>query len=256
LTLSTPSDRLDSTARTDHPGPSSRKVLALNGVGVRYGRHRRLIRRDQDAFWALRGVSLELLAGETLGVIGRNGAGKSTLLRLIAGIIRPDEGTIEDFGAQASLLSLQVGFVDHLSGRENAILSGLLLGMGRREIESKMGSIIDFAELEEFIDEPIRAYSSGMRARLGFSIGIHVEPDILVIDEILGVGDAEFNEKSQRAMQQKIRSDRTVVLASHSPRLIASVCNRAVWIERGRIRESGPTEAVLQQYAASQRGTS
>jgi lipopolysaccharide transport system ATP-binding protein len=199
-------------------------------------------------FWALEDVSLTVNRGETLGVIGRNGAGKSTLLRLLAGIIRPDRGIVENLGYQSTLLSLQVGFVDYLSGRENVILSGMLLGMHRREIEEKMASIIEFAELGEFIDQPIQTYSSGMRARLGFSTALHVEPDILLIDEVLGVGDAEFKEKSTRAMRERMRSDRTVVLVSHSLGLIRSVCDRVVWIEKGRNREEGDPKTVGKSY--------
>jgi lipopolysaccharide transport system ATP-binding protein len=202
-------------------------------------------------FWALEDVSLDLFLGETLGVIGRNGAGKSTLLRLLAGIIKPDRGRMETHGYQATLLSLQVGFVDYLTGRENVVISGLLLGMTRSEIEEKMSSIVAFAELEDFIDEPIQTYSSGMRARLGFATAVHVEPEILLIDEILGVGDAEFKEKSKRVMREKMSSHHTVVLVSHSLDLIRSVCDRVVWIEKGRTRMEGRAEDVMGAYEAS-----
>jgi len=220
-------------------------------VGVYYRRRTGLLSRRRVEFWALKEVSLDLYVGETLGVVGRNGAGKSTLLRLLAGIIRPDRGTLETHGFQATLLSLQVGFVDYLTGRENVVISGLLLGMTRTEVEEKMDSIVAFAELEEFIDEPIQTYSSGMRARLGFSTAVHVEPDILLIDETLGVGDAEFQEKSKRVMQEKMRSDRTVVLVSHSLGLIRSVCDRVVWIEQGRTQMEGDPEEVLRAYRES-----
>lgn len=230
---------------TEHNGP---KVLELINAGVSYHRKRGRLPWRHKKFWALKNVSMELFQGETLGIIGRNGAGKSTLLRLLAGIIRPDRGRFVDYGQQATLLSLQVGFVDHLSGHENAILSGMLLGMDRKEIEEKMPSIVDFAELADFIDEPIATYSSGMRARLGFSTALHVEPDILLIDEVLGVGDAEFKEKSKKAMREQLRSNKTVVIISHSINLIREVCDRTVWIDRGQTRMMGSTPEVTHAY--------
>lgn len=217
-------------------------VLALDHVGVYYQR------RGSTPHWALEDISLSLSKGETLGVIGRNGAGKSTLLRLLAGIIRPDRGKYINNGYQASLLSLQVGFVGHLSGRENIILSGLLLGMNLRGIKEKIDEVIEFAELEEFIDEPIETYSSGMKARLGFSAAFHVDPDILLIDEVLGVGDAEFVEKSKEVMRKRIRSDKTVVLVSHNANVVRALCDRSVWIDKGRSVAEGRTTEVLEKY--------
>jgi len=223
-------------------------MISLRNVGVYYRRKRNPIRGGSDIFWALKDVSLDLYSGEALGVIGRNGAGKTTLLKLLAGLIRPDRGTVINNGCQASLLSLQVGFLPHLSGRENAILSGLLLGLKRKEIETKMDEIISFAELEEFIDQPINTYSTGMKARLGFSVAFQMDPDILLIDETLGVGDADFNKKSSAVMQEKIRSDKTVVLVSHSASMIRQLCDRAVWIESGITRVEGDTKTVLDSY--------
>ena len=220
-------------------------VLALRNVGVFYQR------RGGVRHWALEDVSIDLAQGETLGVIGRNGAGKSTLVRLLSGIIRPDRGEYVNHGYQASLLSLQVGFVSHLSGRENIVLTGLLLGMSLRDIRSRLDEIVAFAELEEFIDEPIDTYSSGMRARLGFSAAFHVDPDVLLIDEVLGVGDAEFVEKSKAVMQERIRSDKTVVLVSHNANVVRSLCDRVVWIDRGRTVAEGKTDEVLGLYQAS-----
>lgn len=227
----------------------STEVLTLRNVGVFYQRRR--ILGSGAKMWALRDVSMTVYQGETLGVIGRNGAGKSTLLRLLAGILLPDRGTLTNHGYQVSLLSLQVGFVQHLSGRENVMLSGLLLGMPRSEIASKMESIISFAELDAFIDEPIATYSAGMRARLGFSIAFHVDPAVLLVDEVLGVGDAEFAEKSKKVMKEKIRSDKTVILVSHSTETIRSLCDRAVWIHKGKSLKEGPTDEVLDAYLAS-----
>lgn len=204
--------------------------------------------RRAEGFWAIKDLSMELWRGETLGVVGRNGAGKSTLLRLLAGITRPDVGEYVNHGYQATLLSLQVGFVPHLSGRENVMLSGLLLGLQRKEIEERMADIVAFAELEDFINQPIQTYSSGMRARLGFSTAFYVDPDILLIDEVLGVGDAAFVKKSKKVMREKISSDTTVVLVSHSASAIRSVCDRAVWIDGGRVQLDGDTEEVLAAY--------
>jgi lipopolysaccharide transport system ATP-binding protein len=234
----------------DSTGPprTGAVALELDHVGVAYRRRRGLLRSPQPAFWAIENLSLRLYVGETLGVIGRNGAGKSTLLRLLAGIIRPNRGRYVDFGYQATLLSLQVGFVPYLSGRENVILSALLLGLKRSEVEERMPEIVAFAELEEFIDEPIQTYSSGMRARLGFSTAFHVSPDILLIDETLGVGDAAFVEKSKAVMRDRIRSETTVVLVSHSTTEIHSLCDRVIWIERGRQMMEGRTEEVLDAY--------
>lgn len=223
-------------------------VLELRNVGLRYQRGGAILRRRDTGFWALRDVTMDLYAGETLGVIGRNGAGKSTLLRLLAGIIRPDRGELINHGFRTTLLSLQVGFVPDLSGRKNIILSGLLLGLSLSEIKEKLASIIEFAELEDFIDEPIRTYSSGMRARLGFSAAFHVDPDVLLIDEVLGVGDAGFVEKSTAVMKERIRSDRTVVLVSHSAASVRSLCDRAVWIDRGTVLLSGGVEEVVGAY--------
>ncbi len=230
------------------------RLLRLENVGVSYTRRGGL--RRQPPFWALEDVSLEIFRGETLGVIGRNGVGKSTLLRLLAGIIRPDRGSISfDRPCHISLLSLQVGFIPQLTGRENAVLSGMLLGMRRKEIEARMGEIIAFAELEDFIDQPISTYSTGMRARLGFSVAFQADPDILLVDEVLGVGDAEFREKSARAMRQKICSNRTVVLVSHNPQTIRNLCDRALWVEKGcTLLESDP-DSVLAAYTDTLKST-
>ncbi len=226
-------------------------VIRLDNASVCYRRGLATLFRRPKGFWALREITLDVYQGETLGIVGRNGAGKSTLLRLIAGIMRPDIGTISNPGLRAGMLSLQVGFLDHLSGRENAVLSGLLLGMQRREIEEKLDSIVQFAEIEEFIDEPIATYSSGMRARLGFSVAFHADPDILLVDEVMGVGDSEFREKSKKVMLEKINSDKTVVLVSHSENLIREMCQRVAWIEKAKIVQVGPTEEVLSAYNAS-----
>ncbi len=229
--------------------PSNMPILSLNRVGLAF-RQGGLKIRTRRHFWVLQDISFDLYAGETLGVIGRNAAGKSTLLRLLAGIIRHDRGTFVNHAQSVVLLSLQAGFVPYLSGRENAMLSGLLLGLNRAEVEDKMPSIIDFSELGDFIDLPLSSYSSGMRARLGFSVAYQVDPDILLIDETLGVGDEAFQAKSSRAMHQRIRSDRTIVLVSHTPGTISKLCDRAVWIEEGVTRAVGEVAGVIDAYHA------
>jgi lipopolysaccharide transport system ATP-binding protein len=196
----------------------------------------------------LKNISFDLHRGETLGIIGRNGAGKSTLLRMIAGIIEPDAGKIVNHGARVSLLALGVGFMPFLTGRENAMLSGMLLGMRRREILNRMDAIIEFSGLGEFIDQPLRTYSSGMTARLGFSVSIQSTPDALLIDEVLGVGDEDFRKKSTEEMKRLIRSDTAIILVSHSIPVINELCNRAILIDEGTIKSAGLTADVLEKY--------
>lgn len=222
-------------------------ILELHNIGVAYRRGRNPFRHNY--YWALKDVSLDLQHGETLGVIGRNGVGKSTLLKVIAGIIAPDKGEIIQADCRASLLSLQVGFVAQLTGRENAVLSGMLLGSPRKKIEVAMDKIIDFAELEDFIDEPVHSYSSGMKARLGFSVAMQADPEILLIDEVLGVGDTAFREKSADEIRRRIRSDRSVILVSHNANMMQKLCNRVVWIEQGVTRAMGDPAEVLEAYA-------
>jgi lipopolysaccharide transport system ATP-binding protein len=196
----------------------------------------------------LNDISFEIHRGETIGVIGRNGAGKSTMLRLIAGILEPDGGRIVNHGARVSLLSLGVGFVPHLSGRQNAMLSGMLLGLRRNEIAQRMDAIMEFSDLGVFFDQPLHTYSSGMRARLGFSVAIQVDSDILLIDEVLGVGDEEFRIKSTAEMKRLIKSDKTVVLVSHSLPTVKELCDNVIWIEGGVVKAAGDTETLLKLY--------
>jgi len=221
-------------------------VLSVKGVGVTYRRMTGFLRTDR--FEALRDVSFDLRQGESLGIIGGNGAGKSTLLRVLNGIIRPDKGVIVNNAHSVALLSLQLGFDPNLSGRDNAIISGLLLGFRRKEVQDKLEEIISFSELDNFIDYPLHTFSAGMRARLGFSVAFHMEPDILLVDEVLGVGDADFQRKSQAEMERKIASDKTIVLVSHSNEVIQKLCNRAVWIEHGETRLEGSPNEVVTAY--------
>ncbi len=226
---------------------SREPVIRLRNVGVSYWLRQSLFRRRK--FWALRDVSFDLYEGDSLGVIGKNGVGKSTLLRLLAGVMSPDCGTLENRGVSTSLLSLNLGFLPYLSGRENAILGGMFQGMSREEIESKMDAIIRFAELDEFIDQPVSSYSSGMKARLGFAVAFQVQPDVVLIDEVIGVGDADFQQKSVAVMKERMRAqDTTIVFVSHSAPLIRELCNRAVWIEDRVVQTEGDAETVLAAY--------
>ncbi len=220
-------------------------VLSLRNAGSFYKRKRGVF---GEPFWAFKDISFDLYHGETLGIIGRNGVGKSTLLRMMAGITKPNKGTFVNYGYQVSLLSLQLGFIYYLTGRENALLSGMFMGLRKKEIKAKMDAILEFSELGDFIDQPIATYSSGMIARLGFSVAFQVDPDILLIDEVLGVGDAEFSQKSAQVMQEKIRSNKTIVFVSHNAALIQQLCNRVVWIEEGVNRVEGDPISVLKEY--------
>ena len=221
-------------------------ILSLRNIGMSYTQKTGFLQKN--LYWALKDVSFDLYQGETLGVIGRNGAGKSTLLRLIAGIIAPDRGDIIRTHARASLLSLAVGFSPHLTGRQNAILSGLLLGMRRQQVELKMDKIQEFAELGDFFDQPVRTYSTGMRARLGFSVAIQADQDIMLVDEVLGVGDEEFKIKSSSALKEKISSDKSVIIVSHIVPTLKELCDRIVWIEDGKNRAVGTPDYVLPLY--------
>lgn len=223
-------------------------LIELQDVGYYFQRRKGFFKKEK--YWALKQVNFSLRKGESLGVVGRNGAGKSTLLKLMAGIIVPDKGNIINSGYSVSLLSLQTGFVPYLTGRENTLLNGLILGFKRNEIIEMMGEIHEFSGLDFFFDQPIYSYSSGMKARLGFSIAFQLSPDILLIDEVLGVGDEAFRQKSGQKMREKIRSHATTVLVSHTPGTIRELCDRAVWIEDGITRASGTPDEVLLEYNA------
>lgn len=223
-------------------------VMSLAHVAVAYRVRAGFMKRRE--VWALKDVSFTVYEGETLGIIGKNGAGKSTLLQVISGIILPDKGEVttnkHDF--HAMLLSLQAGFVPPLSGRENIFLGGLFYGIEPGKMRSMEQSIIDFSGLGDFIDQPVNMYSTGMRARLGFAVAIHADPDIILIDEVLGVGDIEFKEKSTAAMKEKISSEKTVIIVSHHPQTLKELCDRVVLIENGVSVLQGPPDAVLRQY--------
>lgn len=223
-----------------------RVLIEARDVAVFYNRSRSFTQRD--LYPALKCVNLDLCAGESLGIVGRNGVGKTTLLRLLAEIINPDRGRIRNYGASTAMLSMQLGFDQAATGRINIMLSALLLGYTEQQIRARMDEIIAYAELGEFIDQPLTRYSAGMRARLGFSICYYMQPDVLLIDEALGVGDIEFRKKSTLAMKEKIQSDQTVVLVSHDGRTIRNLCNRAIWIEDGVSRMEGSAAEVVEAY--------
>jgi homopolymeric O-antigen transport system ATP-binding protein len=232
-------------------------AIRVQGVGVKYSLrftrkttlHRSfinlLVRQPADEFWALRDVSFDLVHGESLAVIGPNGAGKSTLLQVLAGIILPSEGTVEVDGLISSLLTLGAGFDQELTGRENIRLAGAFLGIQGREMAERTPGIIEFADLGPFIDAPIRTYSSGMRARLGFSIATSVDPDILLLDEVLATGDEVFRAKSKARVLDLVRQAKGVVFVTHDMNWVTEFCNRAILLQKGRIvAEGDPGEVV------------
>ncbi len=204
-------------------------------------------------FWALRDVSFEARRGEALGIIGRNGAGKSTILKLLAGILRPTTGTLRVQGRLSALIEVGAGFHPDLTGRENVFLNGTILGMSRQEIRRKFDAIVEFAGLEEFIDTPVKRYSSGMFARLGFSVAAHVDPEVLIVDEVLSVGDFVFQRKCLGRMNAVLRGGTTVVFVSHDLRAVAQLCGRTILLERGRVAVEGPSDEVVRRYLGAGR---
>lgn len=206
-------------------------------------------KKDDRAFSAIRGISFEVPQGGILGIIGKNGSGKSTLLRAIAGIFSPDKGAIDLHGHSVSLLSIGVGFNKQMTGRENIFLSGLLLGFTEKEIQSKADEIIRFAELGDFIDRPVKTYSSGMHSKLAFSITAILETDIILVDEVLSVGDAKFKKKSFEKMKDLIMDqNRTVVIVSHSTDTLKQLCDQVMWLHEGEIKMIGNPDQVLSAY--------
>ncbi len=237
----------------------SSSAVSVRGVGVIYRAYvdrdstlRRVVARRRlrhvTEVVALDDVSFEVQRGETLGLVGDNGAGKSTLLRVVARTMRPDTGTVEIRGKTSTLLQLGAGFNKELSGRRNVYLSGLAHGLRRAEIERLFADIVDYADLGEAIGRPLKSYSSGMVSRLAFSISMHLLPDILLLDEVLAVGDAGFRQKSREAMREMLGRGGTVLVASHILGMMTETCDRVLWLEKGRVRDLGPAGPVIETY--------
>lgn len=231
------------------------RYLALRDVVTRaftapFRRNQERRKRD-DYLWALRDVSFDVRQGEVIGLIGRNGAGKTTLLKILSRITRPTAGFAEIRGRVGSLLEVGTGFHPELTGRENIYLSGAILGMSKREIVKKYDAIVDFAGVERFIDTPLKHFSTGMQMRLAFSVAAHLEPEILFVDEVLSVGDLEFQKKCLGKMQEVSKSGRTIVFVSHQMNQIRRLCERVFWLEGGLIRKVGQTGLILGEYEAA-----
>jgi lipopolysaccharide transport system ATP-binding protein len=202
----------------------------------------------ENTIWALQDVSFEVAPGEVVGIIGRNGAGKSTLLKILSRVVEPTRGRIELYGRVGSLLEVGTGFHPELTGRENVYLNASILGMSRQEVESKFDEIVDFAEIDKFIDTPVKRYSTGMYLRLAFAVAAHLEPEILIVDEVLAVGDATFQKKCLGKMSDVAREGRTVLFVSHNMMAIQSLCSRAVWLDGGRVALDGEAGQVVNTY--------
>ena len=205
-------------------------------------------RSDQDVFWALSNVSFEVSPGEIVGIVGRNGAGKSTLLKILSRITNPTTGRAEVYGRVSSLLEVGTGFHPELTGRENIFLNGTVLGMSRKEVKTKLEAIVDFSGVEKFIDTPVKRYSSGMQVRLAFSVAAHLEPEILLIDEVLAVGDAEFQKKCLGRMETIAGEGRTVLFVSHNISAVNRLCPRAILLDEGKVLQDGPSPEVTAVY--------
>jgi lipopolysaccharide transport system ATP-binding protein len=222
-------------------------IISLQNVAVSYKRSGNVF-RQKSYYEALKSITLDIYPGETLGILGRNGSGKSTLLRIISGLIQPDQGKVINRGVSVSLLALQAGFDSNLNGSDNAILSGMLQGHSRQKVQARLDEIQEYSELGDFFFEPVRTYSTGMRTRLGFSITTIISPDVLLVDEVLSVGDQHFKEKAERTMVAKLQSQQTVVLVSHSHHQIARLCDRVVLIDEGISFATGEPREVLNLY--------
>ena len=250
------------------PAASPAPAMVIDGVSKRYRRlpqqgfattlksfllrdawRREAAAEPQDgSLWALRDVSLRFERGRTVGIVGRNGSGKSTLLKLMGRILRPDLGQVHLAGRVAALIELGAGFHPELTGRENVLINGVILGLSKREVRERMDAIIRFAAIGEALEYPVRTYSSGMHARLGFAVAMHVEPDILLIDEILSVGDASFTRRCHEALNAFKARGCCIVVVSHSLDTVRTWCDDAIWIDRGQVRGQGPAGEVVDTY--------
>jgi lipopolysaccharide transport system ATP-binding protein len=250
-------------------------AIAIRGLGKRYrigsylpagrtlrgwvgdllgGRIRSGSAAEAEYLWALKNLTLDVPMGAVIGIIGRNGVGKSTLLKILARITDPTEGTAELHGKVAALLEVGTGFHGELTGRENIYLNGAITGMTRAEVDRRFDEIVAFSELEQFLDTPVKRYSSGMYVRLGFAVAAHLDPDILLVDEVLAVGDLSFQRRCLSRMNDVARTGRTVLFVSHQMTAIRRLCNRTIWLEAGRIRDFGPTGDVVARYESESLG--
>ncbi len=243
--------------------PAREELVRIQKLGVKYiiGRHRdnlksRVIdtvlnRSNKDEFWALRGVDVSFHAGEIIGIIGSNGAGKTTLCRVISKLIRPDEGMVDISGTVSALFALGMGFKRHLSGRENIYINGLMLGFSKYQLSRIISEIVEFSELGDFIDQPLKYYSSGMKSRLGFSIAAMMEPDILVLDEALSAGDLRFSEKAGNRLKELIGRSKLVILVTHNMDFAEKFCTRTIWLHQGTVFADGMPDEVIKKYMGS-----
>lgn len=243
-------------------------LLDVNTVGIHFKRTVSSRRKDlhnsfssifrlilnkerKEKFWAVRDVDFELHKGEVIGIIGHNGAGKSTLLKILAGVLIPDEGHVIGHGRISSLLALGSGFMLDLNGRENIYLNGMYMGMEKKGVDEVYEDIVAFSELEKFIETPIKYYSLGMRTRLGFSVAVHTKPEILLIDEVLGAGDKQFQAKARKRMEEVLTKAKGIVIVSHNMDQIANFCTKCIWLEKGKVKTFGPAQHIVEQYAKS-----
>jgi len=226
---------------------------AIPGILLRVLRGKRKGQPNARDFWALREIDLEVEPGEVLGIIGHNGAGKSTMLKLLSGILKPTSGSITVNGRLSALIEIGAGFHPDLTGRENVYLNGTILGMSRSEISRRFDQIVEFSGLEEFLDTPVKRYSSGMHARLGFAVAAHVDPDILIVDEVLSVGDYAFQNRCIERMRQVIRGGAAVVFVSHNLNAVATLCSRVILLDHGRILRHGCPQEVIRSYLTENR---
>jgi lipopolysaccharide transport system ATP-binding protein len=261
---------LQTTSNVNSNGSASSPVaIRASGISKRYfigGPHnnslrdaimgivRNPLRERTEELWALRDVSFEVKQGERIGLIGRNGAGKSTILKILSRITRPTTGSAEIHGRVVSLLEVGTGFHSELSGRENVYLNGAILGMRKTEIDTKFDEIVAFSEFERFLDTPVKHYSSGMYMRLAFSVAAHLDPEVLIVDEVLAVGDSAFQRKCVNKMREIGRTGKTIFFVSHDMEAMRRLCNRVLWLDGGTIREDGKAEEVIDAYLDSIRG--
>ena len=214
--------------------------------------HKRKKSKEKNKFWALNDVSFEVKKGEVIGIVGSNGAGKSTLLKVISGVMKPTKGSVEVDGVISPMIELGAGFDPELTARENIYLNGAILGYSRKFLDEKFDQIVEFSELKDFLDVPVKNFSSGMSAKLAFSIATIVNPEILIVDEILSVGDMKFQEKSKNKMMELINGGTTVLYVSHTLQSIRDLCDRVIWLEHGKIQAIGDANEIVDMYVKSQ----